>query len=357
MKQLINNLRKTHNASDKGLKILIETPESEYLFRNAEKIRRKHHGTDVILNGVIEFTNYCCNSCYYCDRRAENRELCRIRLTPDEVLSCADEGVRLGCTSFTLCGGEDMKYSDSDICNIIHRIKNAHPDCTITLSVGERKWKSYNAYKDAGADGYLLRHEAINPRLYGKLHPGIMSIENKKRCLWDLKELGYKTGTGFMVGCPHQTTDDIILDLRFMQDFFPDFAVIEPFMPVAQTPFSICERGSIRQTLNITAILRLMFPEIYIHDADKLSAFHERGCELGIKAGANTISIDLSPENTHKMHSMYSSNIYSESTAYKQSEDIKRRIQSIGFQLIGSNQDMSDEQIEYDFNLLNQYTR
>ena len=182
-----------------------DAQDREILRKEAVRLREKYYGHDVYIRGLIEFTNYCRNNCYYCGIRRDNRHLERYRLTKEEILSCCESGYRLGYRTFVLQGGEDPWFNDDRMEDIVHSIRTDYPDCAITLSVGERSRESYQRLKEAGADRYLLRHETANEAHYRKLHPEEMSLANRKECLYTLKELGYQVGAGFMVGAPGQT--------------------------------------------------------------------------------------------------------------------------------------------------------
>ena len=246
--------------NDDELKQLIEYDESinQDLIKLADAVRREYYGDKVYLRGLIEFTNYCKNDCYYCGIRCGNRKANRYRLSKEEILTACKEGYELGYRTFVLQGGEDGHYTDEIICDIVSSIRSKYEDCAITLSIGERSKSSYKAYFDAGANRYLLRHETADKVHYGKLHPDVMSLDNRKRCLYDLKEIGYQVGSGFMVGSPYQTTECLVEDIRFLQDLEPDMIGIGPFISHKDTPFKNCENGSARLTLRMISILRLL---------------------------------------------------------------------------------------------------
>ena len=195
-----------------------DAEDREILRKEAVRLRGKYYGHDVYIRGLIEFTNYCRNNCYYCGIRRDNRHLERYRLTKEEILSCCESGYRLGYRTFVLQGGEDPWFNDDRMEDIVHSIRTDYPDCAITLSVGERSRESYQRLKEAGADRYLLRHETANEAHYRKLHPEEMSLANRKECLYTLKELGYQVGAGFMVGAPGQTFECLAEDLIFLHD-------------------------------------------------------------------------------------------------------------------------------------------
>ena len=214
----------------------------------------------MFIRGLIEFTNYCKNDCIYCGIRKSNRKAERYRLTEEEILSCCANGYELGFRTFVLQGGEDPYFTDDKICALIRQIKAQYPDCAVTLSIGEKEHDSYQAFFDAGADRYLLRHETADEAHYGKLHPAEMSLANRKKCLFDLKEIGYQVGAGFMVDSPFQTTENLVADLRFLQELQPDMIGIGPYITHGETPFAQYPSGSLEKTLRMVSILRLLFP-------------------------------------------------------------------------------------------------
>ena len=236
----IDRLRKDRTLPREEMRLLLTTltkEEEAWLCKNADEVRREHYGTDVYLRGLIEFTNYCRNDCLYCGIRRSNRNARRYRLTTEEILDCSDKGYLLGFRTIVLQGGEDLFFTDEKICSLVSEIKKRHPDCAVTLSIGERPRESYEAFFAAGADRYLLRHETINPVHYSLLHPRELTIENRVRCLKDLREIGFQVGCGMMVGSPYQTVDYLLDDLYFMAEFKPHMIGIGPFIPHGDTPF------------------------------------------------------------------------------------------------------------------------
>ena len=231
VKDIVLRLARERDLPDEELSFLIESDEAGiFLAEEADRIRRQVYGTDVYIRGLIEFTNYCKNNCYYCGIRASDRKTERYRLSKEQILQCCEEGYDLGFRTFVLQGGEDPFFSDERICDIVSEIKGRFPDCAVTLSIGEKTKESYQAYFDAGADRYLLRHETADDAHYGKLHPKDMSLAVRKKCLYDLKEIGYQVGSGFMVGTPYQTTGTLIRDLSFLQELEPDMIGIGPYI-------------------------------------------------------------------------------------------------------------------------------
>lgn len=335
MNNLVDKLFETGDLSDDELKILIESDEfNEPLAEAADIRRRENYGDKVYIRGLIEFTNYCRNNCYYCGIRRDNKKAERYRLTKDEILLCCDEGYKLGFRTFVMQGGEDPYYTDEMICDIVSKIKSRYPDCAVTLSIGEKPRESYQAFFDAGADRYLLRHETADPEHYGKLHPKAMSLENRKRCLFDLKEIGYQVGSGFMVGSPYQTTENLISDLRFLQKLQPDMIGIGPYITHADTPFAEFKSGNVMLTLRLVSILRLMFPYALIPSTTALGTIHPQGRELGLKAGANVVMPNLSPVSVRKLYSLYENKICTGEEAAQCRGCLERRVESAGYKIV-----------------------
>ncbi len=335
MNNLVDKLFETGDLSDDELKILIESDEfNEPLAEAADIRRRENYGDKVYIRGLIEFTNYCRNNCYYCGIRRDNKKAERYRLTKDEILLCCDEGYRLGFRTFVMQGGEDPYYTDEMICDIVSKIKSRYSDCAVTLSIGEKPRESYQAFFDAGADRYLLRHETADPEHYGKLHPEAMSLEDRKECLFDLKEIGYQVGSGFMVGSPYQTTENLISDLRFLQKLQPDMIGIGPYITHADTPFAEFKSGDVMLTLRLVSILRLMFPYALIPSTTALGTIHPQGRELGLKAGANVVMPNLSPVSVRKLYSLYENKICTGEEAAQCRGCLERRVESAGYKIV-----------------------
>ena len=228
-RDILSKIEQEQMISREELEELLTTTDQELieeLYRRARATAGKYYGKEIYLRGLIEFTNYCKNNCYYCGIRCGNEKAQRYRLTMDQILSCCESGWELGFRTFVLQGGEDPYYTDERICTIIKEIKKRYPDCAVTLSIGEKERASYQAYFDAGADRYLLRHETADEVHYQKLHPSQMSLAHRKQCLRELKEIGYQTGCGFMVGSPGQTLDTLYEDLMFIKELQPEMVGI-----------------------------------------------------------------------------------------------------------------------------------
>lgn len=310
------------------------TETDRILFRAADEVRRENYGTDVYIRGLIEFTNYCRNDCYYCGIRCSNSSADRYRLSQQEIMDCCREGYRLGFRTFVLQGGEDPYYTDEMICCIVSDIKKEFPDCAVTLSIGERTRESYQAYHDAGADRYLLRHETADAEHYSLLHPEGMDLENRKKCLFELKDLGYQVGSGFMVGSPYQTGKSLISDLRFLMELQPDMIGIGPYITHRDTPFRDMRNGSMLLTLRMISILRLIFPYALIPSTTALGTIHPQGRELGLCAGANVVMPNLSPTEVRELYSLYENKICTGEEAAQCRGCLENRVLSAGYQIV-----------------------
>jgi biotin synthase len=281
----------------------------DYLFERARCAAQKIYGKNIFMRGLIEFTNYCKNSCYYCGLRIGNKKAQRYRLSKEQILECCKIGYLLSFRTFVLQGGEDVHYTDEILVDIVSEIKTKYTDCAVTLSIGERSYESYERLFKAGADRYLLRHETANDEYYSTLHPNTMSPANRKKCLSDLKKIGYQVGCGFMVGSPNQTLEYIIDDLFFIKKFQPQMVGIGPFIPHSDTPFKGKMAGDVDLTLNILAILRLMQPNLLIPATTALGTLDAQGRERGILAGANVIMPNLSPVEARKKYLLYDNKV------------------------------------------------
>ena len=348
LQSLIDKLTTQQNLPDEELLALITTTEpniNQLLASAADKVRRKYYGNKVYIRGLIEFTNYCKNNCYYCGIRAGNSQAHRYRLTKEQILDCCSEGYRLGFRTFVLQGGEDPYYTDERICHIVAAIRAQHPDCAITLSIGEKERASYQAYFDAGANRYLLRHETADAEHYAKLHPASMSLANRKRCLFDLKEIGYQVGSGFMVGSPFQTPENLLADLRFLQELMPDMIGIGPYITHEQTPFAQQKSGTAEQTLRLLSMLRLMFPFALLPSTTALGTIHPQGRELGLKAGGNVVMPNLSPVNVRKLYELYENKICTGEEAAQCRSCLEARVRMAGYEIVTDRGDVAKNMI------------
>lgn len=337
VRYLIDKLENEHILlKDEFLTLLTEITDEELLMlrERARKTAQKYFDNKIYIRGLIEFTNYCKNDCYYCGIRRSNRNVIRYRLTKEDILKCADTGYSLGFRTFVLQGGEDPYYTDDRLADLIKSIKNRYPDCAVTLSVGEKSYDSYARLFKAGADRYLLRHETANEEHYRKLHPPSLSLQNRKQCLFNLKEIGYQVGAGFMVGSPYQTVGNLVEDLLFLKQLNPHMVGIGPFIPHHQTPFANETAGSLRQTLMLLSIIRLMLPNVLLPATTALGTVHPEGRELGILSGANVVMPNLSPSKVRKNYELYDNKICTGDEAAECRYCLELRINRIGYRLV-----------------------
>ena len=277
MKSLIDKLEIEHCLSKEEYTKLISGFDhdlSEYLFGKSRKIREKVYDKKVFIRGLIEFTNYCKNDCLYCGIRRSNKNTERYRLTKDDILICCKEGYELGFRTFVLQGGEDPYFTDDKMTDIISSVKSCYPDCALTLSIGEKDHNSYQAYFDAGADRYLLRHETADSIHYSKLHPSELSWENRIKCLYDLKSIGYQVGCGFMVGSPYQTADNLAEEMLLLKKLDPQMVGIGPFIAHHDTPFANEKSGTLELTLFMLGLIRLTLPNVLLPSTTALGTIN-----------------------------------------------------------------------------------
>lgn len=335
---VIDKFLDTHILSKSEYVELLESWEDEAtvsrLRAEAVKLRKQYYGNKVFTRGLIEFTNYCKNNCYYCGIRKGNHHAQRYRLTGDEILECCEKGYELGYRTFVLQGGEDPYYTDERMAEIIQRIKKEFPDCALTLSIGEKSYESYLLYRNAGADRYLLRHETADESLYQSLHPETMSLRARKECLFQLKELGYQVGAGFMVGSPGQTLEHIAEDLVFLQELHPQMVGIGPFIPHHDTIYAEEKAGSVELTLFLLSVIRIMLPKVLLPATTALGTMDPRGREKGLAAGANVVMPNLSPVRNRKMYELYDNKICTGEEAAECRGCLGRRVESVGYQLV-----------------------
>lgn len=339
---LIDKLEKEHVLGKEEFIHLIKNRNDEiskYLFEKSKNLSRSIFGNSIYIRGLIEFTNYCKNDCYYCGIRHSNKNAERYRLSKEEILACCKEGHELGFRTFVLQGGEDPYYTDDMIADIVSSIKKKFSDCAVTLSLGEKPYESYLAYYAAGADRYLLRHETASEKHYKKLHPDSLSLENRKECLFNLKKIGYQTGTGFMVGSPYQEAEDLAEDMLFIHSLKPEMIGIGPFIPHHDTPFAEKEGGTLELTLFLIGLLRLMLPDSLIPATTAVGTIDPKGREKGILAGANVLMPNLSPGNVRKKYLLYDNKICTGDEAAECRMCLENRLKNIGYQTIVSRGD------------------
>ena len=335
---VLDRFLETHRLTEAEYAELLELRQDEEtanrLREEALHLRRQYYGNKVFTRGLIEFTNYCKNNCRYCGIRNGNRNVRRYRLSEEDIMECCESGYELGYRTFVLQGGEDPYYTDEQMAAIIRRIKDRFPDAAVTLSIGEKSDESYRKFREAGADRYLLRHETADEDLYRALHPQAMSLENRKKCLWHLKELGYQVGAGFMVGAPGQTTAHLAKDLVFLQELEPHMVGIGPFIPHHDTIYAEEKAGSVELTLFLLSVIRIMLPQVLLPATTALGTLDPLGREKGLTAGANVVMPNLSPVKNRKLYELYDNKICTGEEAAECRNCLSHRVRQVGFELV-----------------------
>ena len=340
MTDLIDSFPTDRELSDDEWRFLIEGDyDRQRLFDRADQVRRQYYGTDVYIRGLIEISSFCKNDCLYCGIRKSNANAERYRLSKEEIYACCGQGYELGFRTFVLQGGEDAYHTTEWVEEVVSFIKEKYPDCAVTLSLGERPREDYEIWYKAGADRYFLWHETASRPHYEKLHPPRQNYRYRMLCLQNLKQIGYQTGAGFMVGSPFQSTDDLIADMRFLREFQPHMVGIGPFIPHHDTPFAAYPQGILEQTLTMVALARLTLPYALIPATTALGTIHPQGREMGLQAGANVVMPNLSPAAVRGQYSLYDNKLCTGEEAAESIVLLKRRAAEAGYSVVVSRGD------------------
>lgn len=337
VRNIINKLINTHSLEEYEYEQLIlacDEESFELLRDEALRLRHKVYGNTVFIRGLIEISNYCKNDCYYCGIRRSNSKCERYRLTSEEILDCCEIGYSLGFRTFVMQGGEDSYFSDNYLCNLIREIKARYSDCAVTLSLGERSGESYENLFLAGADRYLLRHETADCKHYSMLHPENLSLENRIKCLEELKGIGYQVGCGIMVGSPYQSAKTIAKDLKFIERFAPDMCGIGPFIPHKDTPFADKQQGSLELTCYLLSIIRIIQPNILLPSTTALGTIAPDGREKGILSSANVLMPNLSPQLVRDKYMLYNNKLNSGVESAEKLAELKQIVSSLGYEIV-----------------------
>ena len=320
------------------------TPEdADFAIELARQRTLERFGRKIWFRGIVEFSNICKCDCHYCGIRCSNHNVSRYRLSPEDILACCAEGYGAGFRTFVLQGGEDGWFTDERMCAIVREIKEKWPDCAVTLSLGERSRESYQAMFDAGADRYLLRHETADEKHYALLHPAKQTLANRLRCLHDLKDIGYQTGCGIMVGSPGQTPATLAKDMVFMQEFRPQMVGVGPFLPHKDTPFRGEKPGSVELTLFVLALCRLVLPGVLLPATTALGTAEADGRVRGVLAGCNVIMPNLSPASVRKKYMLYDNKAGSDLTAEEGIALLRQQMEAIGYEVVIGRGDYQEE--------------
>jgi biotin synthase len=333
---LIDKLSEEHDLTYEELLELLNqrNDNCDYLFKEARKITNEYFSNKIFIRGLLEFSNFCKNDCYYCGIHKSNLNISRYRLSEEEIISCCHNGYKLGCRTFVLQSGEDLGRSNNELCNTIKKISRAFPDCAITLSIGEKSFNIYKSFFKSGATRYLLRYETANNSLYKRLHPSNMFLSNRKKCLGLLKQIGYQVGTGFMVGLPFQSLEDLVQDIKFLKKVSPAMVGIGPFIPHKDTKFANYIHGTSELTIFLIGIIRLMLPNALIPATTALATIDNFGREKAILAGANVLMPNISPMYTRKKYLLYDNKVCTGEKASECMICLNKRLNKIGYKII-----------------------
>ena len=337
MKELIERLERGRDLTNAEFAVLLDQSsgaDRDFLFERARAVRDAHYGRKVYIRGLIELTNYCKNGCLYCGIRKSNVSCERYRLTKEQILSCCESGYALGFRTFVLQGGEDGWYTDERMTDIVRAMRQAYPDCAITLSLGERGRESFKRLYDAGANRYLLRHETADEAHYARLHPVSMTLTHRLQCLRDLKEIGFQTGAGFMVGSPYQTTECIVRDFRFLQELKPQMVGLGPFIPHHATPLKDFPAGSTERTLLCLSIVRLLLPNVLLPATTALATIDGDGRIKGMNAGCNVVMPNLSPLEDRSKYLLYDNKASSGDEAAESLRALREHLAAAGYEVV-----------------------
>ena len=337
MKELIERLERERDLTNAEFAVLLDQSSGadlDFLFERARAVRDAHYGRKVYIRGLIELTNYCKNDCLYCGIRKSNASCERYRLTKEQILSCCESGYALGFRTFVLQGGEDGWYTDERMTDIVRAMRQAYPDCAITLSLGERGRESFKRLYDAGANRYLLRHETADEAHYARLHPASMTLTHRLQCLRDLKEIGFQTGAGFMVGSPYQTTECIVRDFRFLQELKPQMVGLGPFIPHHATPLKDFPAGSTERTLLCLSIVRLLLPNVLLPATTALATIDGDGRIKGMNAGCNVVMPNLSPLEDRSKYLLYDNKASSGEEAAESLRALREHLAAAGYEVV-----------------------
>lgn len=345
-KELIEKLNRERALTREEWIQIFNTWTDEDLSFAAEKaheITVARFGRKIFFRGIVEFTNICKNDCYYCGIRAGNTNCQRYRLDKEDILKCCEDGYTHGFRTFVLQGGEDPYYTKDMMTDIVRSITERFSDCAVTMSIGELDRDFYQALYDAGARRYLLRHETANAEHYAILHPKKQTLENRMRCLRDLKEIGFQTGCGIMVGSPGQTSESLAEDMMFMADFRPEMIGLGPFIPHRDTPFKDEAAGSVDKTLLVIALCRIMLPNALIPSTTALGTAEAEGRQKGVLAGCNVVMPNLSPMEVRKKYMLYDGKVGTDMSAETGIRTLRTQMEEIGYEVVVARGDYSEK--------------
>lgn len=331
MRDILNKLYETNDLEMDELRYLIENADLETINdikHHAKALTLRIYGNKIYIRALLEFSNYCRQNCMYCGLRKDNSKVDRFRLSKDEIINAVKKAYDFGYRSFVMQSGEDEYYTREILSDIIKTLKENFNGIAITLSIGERSFEEYEAFKKAGADRFLLRHETAYKRQYEKLHPG-MSFEERKRCLYDLKDLNYQVGAGFLVGLPNSNSTTMAQNLIFLKNLQPHMVGIGPLIIHKDTPLKYYKNGSVEDTLFYLSLTRLLLPKAMLPVTTAVNTLDKNGLEKGIESGGNVLMLNLSPQEVKEKYELYKNR---ETKSVYDLDKVAERLESIGYQ-------------------------
>jgi biotin synthase len=318
----------------------------EQLWAAADEARRRYVGDAVHLRGLVELSNYCVRGCTYCGIRAGNRGVERYRISADVALDCARKAVAFGYGTLVMQAGEDYGITQEWLTAVLRRIRGETSVAAITLSLGERPDDDLAAWREAGADRYLLRFETSDEDLYRLIHPDLPGkVSDRMRILRRLQELGYEAGTGIMVGIPGQTWASIAADIELFRHMDMDMIGLGPYLPHPATPLG--QEFARRQeegdwpedqsantelaTCKVLALTRLARPDANLPATTALSLVNKTGGRAhGLERGANVIMPNLTPPEERERYEIYPEKAAVHETAEAINESIQKLLSTLG---------------------------
>jgi len=328
MENILKKAVQTHALKkDEIVSLLKDENINKALFKAADSIRQEFTGDEVHLRGLIEFSNICKRGCKYCGLQSLNKEIERYRISPEEIVLYAKQAANTGYKTIVLQSGEDDYFSVDKMCKIITEIKNLN--VALTLSIGEKTKEEYRAYKNAGADRYLLRIETTDEALYSKMHPN-MDFKKRRGCLYNLKELEFETGSGSLVGLPGQTLESLAEDILFFKELNADMIGIGPFIPHPNTPLKNTQKGDFTLALKVMAITRLLLPDINIPATTAMETIYKEGRIIALQSGANVVMPNVTISKYRKKYEIYPGKICTNDDETQCRKCIEEKIISIG---------------------------
>lgn len=343
-REIIERLAREHWAPAEELCGLIDACDErarDYAAGLAREVAEEHFHKEVYVRGLVEISSHCMCGCYYCGLRADNRSLERYLLSEEDILSACHQGYDLGLRSFVLQGGQ-MHNLGERVEMVVRAIKRDMPQVAVTLSLGEQPREVYAAWREAGADRYLLRHETASKEHYERLHPARMSYQHRLDCLDELHSLGYQRGAGFMVGSPYQGPCELSSEIEFLVGMQPEMVGIGPFIPQSATPFADMPRGSVERTLMMISLVRLALPKALMPATTALSSSSEDGLSRGVMAGANVVMPNITPERFHKGYAIYDGKKSECKASLEGFEVLAEKLHRVGYEAVMSRGDHPD---------------